>query len=173
MQINIQGVGIKITEALNDFVIDKFKKLERKADLINSITVTLAVNKLDQIAKADIAVNGGNIHAEATSEKIAMGFYLDGKVTCVVGTHTHVQTADNRLLPKGTAYISDLGMVGPYNSSLGINVNNAIEKFITCRPVRFEVADGPNVFSAVVLETDDKTNRALSIERILFNETDV
>ena len=89
------------------------------------------------------------------------------------GTHTHVQTADNRLLPKGTAYISDLGMVGPYNSSLGINVNNAIEKFITCRPVRFEVADGPNVFSAVVLETDDRTNKALSIERILFNEAAV
>ncbi|WP_294564310.1 ribosome-associated translation inhibitor RaiA [Succinatimonas hippei] len=70
MQINIQGVGIKVTEALNDFVVDKFKKLERKADLINSITVTLAVNKLDQIAKADIAVNGGNIHAEATDESM-------------------------------------------------------------------------------------------------------
>lgn len=70
MQINIQGVGIKVTEALNDFVIDKFKKLERKADLINTINVTLGVDKLDQIAKADIAVNGGNIHAEATSDSM-------------------------------------------------------------------------------------------------------
>ena len=78
--------------------------------------------------------------------KNSYGLYLDGKVTCVVGTHTHVQTADNRILPKGTAYISDLGMVGPYNSSLGINVNNAIDKFITCRPVRFEMAEGPNIF---------------------------
>ena len=110
-----------------------------------------------------------DFHAEATSEKIAMGFYLDGKVTCVVGTHTHVQTADNRILPKGTAYISDLGMVGPYNSSLGINVNNAIDKFITCRPVRFEMAEGPNIFSAVVLELAED-NSVKSFERILFNE---
>ena len=110
-----------------------------------------------------------DIHAEATSEKIAMGFYLDGRVTCVVGTHTHVQTADNRILPKGTAYISDLGMVGPYNSSLGINVNNAIDKFITCRPVRFEMAEGPNIFSAVVLELAED-NSVKSFERILFNE---
>lgn len=110
-----------------------------------------------------------DIHAEATSEKVAMGFYLDGKVTCVVGTHTHVQTADNRILPKGTAYISDLGMVGPYNSSLGINVNNAIDKFITCRPVRFEMAEGPNIFSAVVLELAED-NSVKSFERILFNE---
>ena len=110
-----------------------------------------------------------DIHAEATSEKIAMGFYLDGRVTCVVGTHTHVQTSDNRILPKGTAYISDLGMVGPYNSSLGINVNNAIDKFITCRPVRFEMAEGPNIFSAVVLELAED-NSVKSFERILFNE---
>ncbi len=113
-----------------------------------------------------------DMHAEATSEKIAMGFYLDGKITCVVGTHTHVQTADNRLLPKGTAYITDLGMVGPYNSSLGVNVNNAIEKFITCRPVRFEIAGGANVFSAVVLNVDDNTNKAVSLKRILIEEAD-
>lgn len=112
-----------------------------------------------------------DIHAEATSEKIAMGFYLDGKVTGVVGTHTHVQTADNRILPKGTAYITDLGMVGPYNSSLGVNVDNAIEKFITCRPVRFEIANGPNVFCAVLLNVDDDDNTATSIKRILLEET--
>ena len=131
--------------------------------------------KADEIVKqikdeCDIIIF--DIHAEATSEKIAMAFHLDGIATCVVGTHTHVQTADNRILPKGTAYITDLGMVGPYNSSLGINVNNAIEKFITCRPVRFEIADGPNVFCAVVLETDEQ-DKAVNLARIMLNEADL
>ena len=131
--------------------------------------------KVDEILKEikkDCDIIIVDMHAEATSEKIAMAFHLDGIATCVVGTHTHVQTADNRLLPKGTAYITDLGMVGPYNSSLGINVDNAIEKFITCRPVRFEIADGPCVFSAVVLETD-RQNKAVKLTRILCNEEDL
>lgn len=129
--------------------------------------------KVDEILKeikdkCDIIIL--DMHAEATSEKIAMGFYVDGRINCVVGTHTHVQTADNRVLPKGTAYITDLGMVGPYNSSLGVDVNNAIEKFITCRPVRFEIATGANVFCGVILEIDPKTKKVTSFERVLLRE---
>ena len=99
-----------------------------------------------------------------------MGWYLDGRVNCVVGTHTHIQTADERILPEGTAYITDLGMVGPWNSVLGVQTERILEKFITCRPVRFDLAEGPNVFSAVLLEIDDATNKTTAIERVLIRE---
>lgn len=111
-----------------------------------------------------------DFHAETTSEKMAMGWYLDGRVQAVVGTHTHIQTADARILPKGTAYITDLGMVGPWNSVLGVKTECILEKFTTCRPVRFDLADGPNVYSAVVVEIDEQTNKAVGIERILLTE---
>ncbi len=111
-----------------------------------------------------------DFHAETTSEKMAMGWYLDGRVNAVVGTHTHIQTADDRLLPGGTAYITDLGMVGPWNSVLGVRRECILEKFTTGRPVRFEPAEGPAVYSAVIIETDDVTNRTLSIERVLIRE---
>ena len=111
-----------------------------------------------------------DMHAETTSEKMAMGWYLDGRVQAVVGTHTHIQTADARILPKGTAYITDLGMVGPWNSVLGVKTECILEKFTTCRPVRFDLADGPNVYSAVVVEIDEQTNKAVGIERILLTE---
>jgi calcineurin-like phosphoesterase len=90
------------------------------------------------------------MHAEATSEKMAMGYYLDGEVTAVVGTHTHVQTADEQILPKGTAYITDIGMTGPLHSVIGIKKELAIEKFLTQMPRRFEVASGSSVFSAAI-----------------------
>ncbi len=110
-----------------------------------------------------------DFHAETTSEKMALGFYLDGRITGLVGTHTHIQTADERILPRGTAYITDLGMVGPWNSVLGVRTDNIIYKFTTGLPVRFEVEDeGPRVFSAIIVETDDKTNQAVGIERILI-----
>ncbi|MDQ0202553.1 TIGR00282 family metallophosphoesterase [Pectinatus haikarae] len=129
--------------------------------------------KVDQILKkltreCDIIIL--DFHAETTSEKIAMGWYLDGRVTCVVGTHTHVQTADEQLLPQGTAYITDLGMVGPRVSVLGMEKDAIIERFKTCRPVRFETAEGPAVFSALAVNIDDKTNKAVHLERILINE---
>jgi len=100
-----------------------------------------------------------------------MGWYLDGKVNGVVGTHTHIQTADARILPQGTAYITDLGMVGPWNSVLGVKTDKIIYKFTTGLPVRFEVEDqGPQVFSAVIVEIDDKTNKTMCIEPILITE---
>jgi len=107
-----------------------------------------------------------DMHAEATSEKMAMGHYLDGEVTAVVGTHTHVQTADEQILPKGTAYLTDIGMTGPLHSVIGVKKELAIEKFLTGMPRRFEVAGGPTVFCAALLELDARLGKALSIERI-------
>ena len=110
-----------------------------------------------------------DFHAEATSEKMAMGVYLDGRVNAVVGTHTHVQTADEGLLPNGTAYITDLGMTGPSNSILGVATERVVEKFLTGRPVRFEIAEGDEVYSAVIVEIDEATNRTTSIERLQYH----
>jgi len=107
-----------------------------------------------------------DMHAEATSEKMAMGHYLDGEVVAVVGTHTHVQTADEQILPKGTAYLTDIGMTGPLHSVVGVKKELAIEKFLTGMPRRFEVASGPSVFCAVLLDLDARLGKALSIERI-------
>ncbi len=111
-----------------------------------------------------------DFHAEATSEKMAMGWYLDGRVNAVVGTHTHIQTADARILPQGTAYITDLGMVGPWNSVLGVKVENILYKFTTGMPTRFEVAEGPNVYSALIVDIDESTNRTTGIERIMLTD---
>ena len=108
-----------------------------------------------------------DMHAEATSEKLAMGWYLDGRVTAVVGTHTHVPTADETILPQGTAYITDLGMTGPYDSVIGIDKQAIIQKFLDQIPARFEVAKGDVRLCAVLIEADAKTGRAVSIQRIV------
>ena len=107
-----------------------------------------------------------DFHAEATSEKMALGYYLDGKVTAVLGTHTHVQTADEKILPEGTAFISDVGMTGPENSVLGVKKEIIIEKFLTQLPLSHKVATGNSIFCAVELEIDPKQNDVLSINRI-------
>lgn len=107
-----------------------------------------------------------DLHAEATSEKIALGRYLDGRVTAVVGSHTHVQTSDEGLLPKGTAYITDLGMTGPKNSVLGRDVESVVHKFLTGMPTKFEVATGDVTFEGVLIEADAETGRAQRIRRI-------
>ena len=107
-----------------------------------------------------------DFHAEATAEKRAMGFYLDGKVTAVLGTHTHVQTADEQLLPKGTAYITDVGMTGPVQSVLGIEPELTIRKFKSNLPVRFENAGGEYSMDGCIIEIDEKTGKAVSIERV-------
>ena len=111
-----------------------------------------------------------DFHAEATSEKQAMGWFLDGKVSAVVGTHTHVQTADNRVLPNGTAYITDVGMTGPYDGILGMDTSAVLNKFLTNLPVRFEVAKGREQLNGVLVTLDKKTGLANSLERIVIND---
>jgi len=110
-----------------------------------------------------------DFHAEATSEKIAMGWHLDGRVTAVVGTHTHVQTADERILPKGTAYLTDVGMSGPHDSIIGVQVEPSLNRFLTGLPQRFEVASGNPRLNAVVVDADEKTGLATDIERLSYS----
>jgi 2',3'-cyclic-nucleotide 2'-phosphodiesterase len=108
-----------------------------------------------------------DVHAEATSEKIAMGYYLDGRVSAVVGTHTHVPTSDTRVLPKGTAYVTDLGMVGALNSVLGMETAAVLERFLRQLPNRFgPVESGPAVFNAVLVDIDEESGKARYIERL-------
>ena len=108
-----------------------------------------------------------DIHAEATSEKISLGWYLDGRVTAVVGTHTHVPTADEQVLPNGTAYITDVGMTGPYDSVIGVKKELVVGKFLNNMPVRFEAATGDVRLCAVVVDCDEGTGRARGIERVI------
>jgi len=114
-----------------------------------------------------------DFHAEATSEKVAMGWYLDGKVTLVVGTHTHVQTADERILPNGTAYITDAGMNGPHDSIIGMEREPSLARFLNGMPSRYEPATGNPRLNGVVIEADDKTGRALAISRVSYSEKDL
>ncbi|HEX6139053.1 MAG TPA: TIGR00282 family metallophosphoesterase [Candidatus Limnocylindria bacterium] len=107
-----------------------------------------------------------DFHCEITSEKNAMGWFLDGRVTAVVGTHTHVPTADARVLPGGTAYISDIGMTGPRDSVIGFSLETVLPRFLTHLPTRFAVADGPVSFNAVVISADRATGRATAIEQV-------
>ena len=109
-----------------------------------------------------------DFHAEATSEKIAMGWHLDGKVTAVIGTHTHVQTADERILPKGTAYLTDVGMTGPHDSIIGVETEAALGRFLNAMPARFETAAANPRFNAVVVEADETTGLATRIERLSY-----
>jgi hypothetical protein len=110
-----------------------------------------------------------DFHAEATSEKLAMGWHLDGKVTAVVGTHTHVQTADDRILPQGTAYLTDAGMTGPHDSIIGVEIEPALSRFTTALPSRFETATANPRLNGVVVEADEATGRAVDIERISYS----
>ncbi len=113
-----------------------------------------------------------DIHAEATAEKIALAWHLNGKCSAVLGTHTHVQTADEWILPGGTAYISDIGMCGPYHSVIGMETERVLTRFITGIPKKWEVANGPTLFNAVLLEIDKKSGKAQKIERIMVKKSD-
>jgi 2',3'-cyclic-nucleotide 2'-phosphodiesterase len=122
-------------------------------------------------AKARVIVV--DFHAEATSEKVAMGWHLDGRVTAVFGTHTHVQTADDRLLPKGTAYLTDAGMTGAHDSIIGVTTDIALGRFLTSMPARFEAATGPGRLNGVIVTADQATGKATAIERLNLSATDV
>ena len=111
-----------------------------------------------------------DFHAEATSEKMALGWYLDGRVTAVLGTHTHVPTADDRVLPGGTAYQTDVGMSGPYDSVIGVEKELVLQRFLSNMPGKFEAAKGDPRMAATLIECDGKTGRAVSIQRLLLGE---
>ncbi|MCX5694358.1 MAG: TIGR00282 family metallophosphoesterase, partial [Candidatus Omnitrophica bacterium] len=125
-------------------------------------TVLKAAEELAKETKIIIV----DIHAEATSEKIALGWYLDGKVSAILGTHTHIQTADEKILPQGTAYITDVGMTGPYDSVIGRRVEDVLTRFLSSIPVRFEVAEGNVQLHGALVEIDEATGKARSILRI-------
>lgn len=117
-------------------------------------------------ANPDVRIVFCDMHAEATSEKTAMGWYLDGRASAVVGTHTHIPTADARILPRGTAYVTDVGMVGPRDGCIGMDKDIVIQRFLTGVPNRFQVASGPVTFNSVLVNIDASTGRATSIQRI-------
>jgi metallophosphoesterase (TIGR00282 family) len=114
-----------------------------------------------------------DFHAEVTSEKIALGWFLDGKVTAVVGTHTHVQTADARILPGGTAYLTDAGMTGPHDGVIGVDKEAVLQRFLTGLPVRYEAATGNPRLHAVLITADEATGRATGIERLGYSIKDL
>ena len=133
-----------------DYVDCPFRALDRELEYLKSKVKVVLVD----------------IHAEATSEKCAVAWHADGRVSCVVGTHTHVQTADERILPCGTSFISDVGMTGPQEGILGVDRDIVLEKFITGMPVRFELAKGNVQFNAIHMEIDDKTGKTVNIRRL-------
>ncbi|MBP2077729.1 TIGR00282 family metallophosphoesterase [Oceanobacillus polygoni] len=134
----------------------------------------------DPFQKADLLIEEAkkrtnlifvDFHGEATSEKQAMGWYLDGRVSAVVGTHTHTQTADERILPSGTAYISDVGMTGPYDGILGVDREAVLKRFLTSLPVRFEITKtGRTQLNGIVVTIDNNSGKATKIERIIIND---
>jgi len=144
--MNLQG---RVFMANND---DPFRKAD---EILNKVAAKVVI--LD-------------MHAEATSEKVAMGWYLDGRVTAVLGTHTHIPTADERVLPKGTAYITDVGMTGPYDSVIGVEKELVLNRFLTSMPARWEAAKGDPRFCGVLIECDPQSGRAHAIERIMIKE---
>lgn len=129
---------------------DPFRIAERTLDVVRREATVVLVD----------------FHAEATSEKVAMGWHLDGRATAVVGTHTHVQTADERLLPQGTAYITDVGMTGPHDSVIGVDRTAVLQRFLTALPQRFETASENPRLNAVVIAADEATGKATAIERL-------
>ena len=123
------------------------------------------VQKVIEKIKADIIIL--DFHAEATAEKQAMGYFLDGKITFMFGTHTHVQTADEKILEKGTGYITDIGMTGPKNSVLGMDRDAALKRFLTSLPEKYKIASGETMLNACIFRIDDNTNKVIEIERII------
>jgi metallophosphoesterase (TIGR00282 family) len=131
--------------------------------------VAAEVEKLRKEAKIVVV----DVHGEATSEKTALGYFLDGRATAVVGTHTHVPTCDHRIFPKGTAYCSDIGMTGPYDSVIGVEKETILARFVTGMPGRFETAKGDPRFAAVLVTADPESGRATAIDRMLLTEEDL
>lgn len=167
---NIPGVGSIILTAKNGTKIGILNLMGQ----VDMVPCNSPFEAADREIKKLSAVTPNifvDFHAEATSEKIAMGYYLDGRVTAVFGTHTHVQTADAKILENGTGYITDLGMTGPSDSVLGMNKTIIINRFLTGLPQKFEIARGKGQFCGCVFEIDEASGKCLSVERLYFEET--
>ena len=159
--IKVGAKRVRITNIIGRTFMDK-------AD--NPYFATENLLKLDKQNKNETSdIHIIDFHGEATAEKLSFAWNFDGQVTCVVGTHTHVQTADNRLLPKGTAFISDIGMTGPFYSIIGANPDEVIYRDKKSMPAKFNPAHGDGQFSAVLLTIDDVSNKAVKIERIFIH----
>ena len=126
----------------------------------------LKVKEIIEKIKNTVDIIIVDFHAEATAEKIAMGYFLDGDITILYGTHTHVQTADETILEKGTGYITDIGMTGPKKSVIGMDVDVSIKRFVTCLPEKYKTAEGKSKLDACIFEVDDETNQVKNICRI-------
>jgi metallophosphoesterase (TIGR00282 family) len=142
--------------------------LEGRVFMSNVDSPFLVADRLLKELDSGIKVIFVDFHAEATSEKQALGFYLDGRVSAVVGTHTHVPTGDERILPQGTAFLTDVGMTGPYESIIGMRTDKVLKRFLLQTPAPFEVAKRDVRLAAVVLDIDEKTGKARGIERLLI-----
>jgi metallophosphoesterase (TIGR00282 family) len=137
---------------------------------VHMATIEDPFRKADELLQqipSEVKVRFVDFHAEATSEKVAMGWYLDGRVSAVIGTHTHIPTADTRVLPGGTAYQTDCGMTGPYESVIGVERQTVIHRFLTQLPVRFEAAKGWVELHAVIIDVDEESGRARGIRPLV------
>ena len=161
----VQGKGYTICEAKGKriAVINLMGRVD-----INILTENpfLKAEEIIENIKNDVDIIIVDFHAEATAEKIAMSYFLDGKVTILFGTHTHVQTADEKIMENGTAYITDLGMTGATNSVIGMEVESSLKRFLTSLPERYKSAVGDGTISACVFEVDDNTNKVIYVKRI-------
>lgn len=161
----VPGHGYSIIEK-NDKKIAVINLIGRTDMPVQSENPFLCVDKIVNKIKDEVDIIIVDFHAEATAEKIAMGYYLDGRVNAIFGTHTHVQTADEKILSGGTAYITDIGMTGPSDSVIGMDKQVSIKRFVTSLPERYRVAEGDSILNGIVVEINDKDCKTKSIYRI-------
>ncbi|MBU0638044.1 MAG: TIGR00282 family metallophosphoesterase [Planctomycetes bacterium] len=164
------GHELAIVAARNDVRVAVISLLGRTYMNVRSDCPFHAVDRVLQRVPVDVKTIIVDVHAEATSEKVALGWHLDGRVTLVAGSHTHVQTADERVLPKGTAYITDAGMTGPHDSVLGRDKHAVVKSLVTGMPHPYNVATDDVRLSGVLVECDARTGRAASIERVCIRD---
>ncbi|KAA3616721.1 MAG: TIGR00282 family metallophosphoesterase [Calditrichaeota bacterium] len=159
------GTGVKTIQIRDDLKVSVLN-LQGRTFMYPIDCPFQSANKLIEELQKESPLIFVDFHAEATAEKIAMGWYLDGRVSAIIGTHTHVQTADERILPKGTAYITDAGMTGPHDSVIGMNIDIALHRFLKQTPRKFELATENNRFNAIIIDTNINTGQSKSIQRL-------
>jgi metallophosphoesterase (TIGR00282 family) len=167
------GLGRYVARAENGVMVGVVNAMGRVFMTPLDDPFRVVLEQIDLVKAAGAQIVFVDFHAEATSEKVAMGWHLDGKVAAVVGTHTHVQTADDRVLPKGTAYITDVGMTGPHDSVIGVDRMAIVHRFLSAMPQRFETATENPRLNGVVVQADEATGLATSISRVNISLTDL